>query len=196
VNSPGAEIRQRGRPRDADIDARVLTAARELLAEAGFAGATIQAIAQRAGVQPPAIYRRWANRVQLVEECVFPGLSEVAVLPTGDLEADLRRFIAAYREALAQPHAMAALPALVAAYQATPDARMRPERGFRSARPQFRAILEAAPAGQVDAALDPEDLFDLLLGAVLCRTFILSVGVRAGAPDRTVELLLRAMRPS
>jgi AcrR family transcriptional regulator len=187
--------RQRGRPRDADIDARVLAATRDLLEEAGFAGTTIQAVAQRAGVPTPAIYRRWPNRLRLVEECVFPGLDAVAVHPTGDIEEDLARFVAVYRQTLAKPAVRNALPALIAAYQADPEARGSPERGFRSARPQFRAILAAAPPGRCDPALDPDDLFDLLVGAVIYRTFIHSLGLRPDSPDQTVDLLLRAMRP-
>jgi AcrR family transcriptional regulator len=189
------EARARGRPRDADIDARVLAATRELLEEAGFAGTTIQAVAQRAGVQTPAIYRRWPNRMRLVEECVFPGLNDVDVRATGDLETDLRRFVAAYEAAFAQRAVRNALPALIAAYQSDPESRGAGERGYRSARPQFYAILAAARPGRIDPALDPDDLFDLLVGAVIYRTFILSVGLRADSPDHTVDLILRAMRP-
>jgi AcrR family transcriptional regulator len=188
------EARQRGRPRDADIDARVLEAARELLEEAGFAGATIQAIAQRAGVQTPAVYRRWPNRIRLIEECVFPGLDEVDVRPSGNLEADLGRFVAAYDAAFARRCVRNAMPALIAAYQSDPDA-LGGERGYRSARPQFRAILEAAPGEAIDRTLDPDDLFDLLVGAVMYHSFVLTIGVRSDGPDRFVELLLRAMRP-
>jgi AcrR family transcriptional regulator len=185
----------RGRPRDVDIDARVLTATRELLDEVGFARTTIQAVAQRASVQTPAIYRRWPNRIRLVEECVFPGLDEVEVRPTGNLEDDLRRFFAVYLAALSQRPVRNALPALIAAYQADPAARHTRERGFRSARPQFRAIIEAAPRAQCDPALEPDDLFDLLVGAVIYRTFIHSLGLRPDGPDRTVDLLLRVLRP-
>lgn len=189
------EPRQRGRPRDREIDARVLEATRELLEEVGFAGATIQAIAQRAGLQTPAIYRRWPNRIRLVEECVFPGLDEVEVRPTGDLEADLDRFAAAYSSAFAERSVRNALPALIAAYQSDPEL-YGGERGYRSARPQFRAILAAAPPGRIDPTLDPDDLFELLAGSLMYRSFVLSVGVRAPGADHSVELLLRAMRPT
>ncbi|WP_141631619.1 helix-turn-helix domain-containing protein, partial [Mycobacterium avium] len=48
-----------GRPRDPRIDAAVLRATVELLAETGYPGLLVSAIAQRAGTSKPAIYRRW-----------------------------------------------------------------------------------------------------------------------------------------
>jgi len=188
-------VRSRGRPRDAQIDRRVTDATLELLATEGYAGTTIQAVARRAGVRSSAIYRRWPTRIELIEEAIFPGFDDVSVEPTGDLRRDLARFIDAYRAALAQPAALVALPALLSTYHSGADTRPPEARGWGNARPQFAAILKAAPAEAVDPALDPDDLFDLLLGAILCRIFVLSFGMRAAAPDQTVELLCRAMQP-
>jgi AcrR family transcriptional regulator len=185
--------RLRGRPRDDDIDRRVLDAARDLLAAEGFAAATIQAIARRAAVRSSAIYRRWPSRIELIEEAIFPGLDDVAVEPTGDLRRDLDRFVAAYRSVMGTPAGLAALPALLSTYHSGAD-RRDPAARWRSARPQFRAILDAAPAGEIDPALGADDLFDLLVGAVLFRIFIASQGLRADAPDHTVELVMRAAR--
>lgn len=188
-------MRGRGRPRSEDIDRRVLQATGDLLAEIGFAETTIQAIARRAGVPSAAIYRRWPTRIALIEETVFPGFDDVSVKPTGDLRQDLTRFIAAYTATLGKPAALAAAPALISIYQSGSAARSTEAHGYRSARPQFTAILDAAPPGEVDPSLDPNDLFDLLLGSVLCRIFILSLAVRPPGRDNTVELLCRAMRP-
>jgi AcrR family transcriptional regulator len=168
----------------------------ELLAIEGFKGTTIQAVARRAGVRSSAIYRRWPGRIELIEEAIFPGFEDVTVEPTGDLRRDLARFIDAYRTTLANPAARAALPALLSIYHSGTDTRAPEARGWRSARPQFRAILQAAPAGDVDPGLDPDDIFDLLLGAILCRIFVLSFGLRAAGPDPTADLICRAVRPS
>jgi AcrR family transcriptional regulator len=190
-----AAKRLRGRPRDNDIDRRVLETARGLLASDGYAATTIQAIARGAGVRSSAIYRRWPSRIELIEEAIFPGLDDVAVEPTGDLRRDLGRFVAAYRAVIGAPAALAALPALLSTYHSGADPREPARRPWRSARPQFRAILAAAPPGAVDPDLDPDDLFDLLVGAILFKIFIAFQGLRADAPDLTVELVLRAVRP-
>lgn len=54
------------RPRDPVLDTRILRATRELIAEVGVGGVTIAAVAERAGVSRPTIYRRWATRAVLV----------------------------------------------------------------------------------------------------------------------------------
>jgi AcrR family transcriptional regulator len=185
----------RGRPRDAQIDRRVIEAARDLLANEGFAGATIQAIARQARVPSSAIYRRWPTRIHLIEEAIFPGIDAVLVQPTGDLRRDLTAFVEAYRAALSHRAAVVALPALVSTYQSGADARAPEQRAWRSVRPQFRAILAAAPEGSVDPAIDPDEFLDVLLGAILFRIQVLSLGARAPGPDNTIEILCRAMRP-
>jgi AcrR family transcriptional regulator len=54
--------RRRGRPRDLQIREAILRAARALLDEAGPAALTMEAVAQRAGVGKPTVYRWWPNR--------------------------------------------------------------------------------------------------------------------------------------
>ena len=61
-NAAAAAPRRRGRPRVADIDDRVLEAARAIEREVGYHATTIEAIAERAGVARTAIYRRWPNK--------------------------------------------------------------------------------------------------------------------------------------
>lgn len=64
-----------------------------------------------------------------------------------------------------------------------------------SARPQFQDILCAAPTGTVDPAVDPDDVFDMLLGAVLTRTLLSTVTARKRPVERTVEMILWMLRP-
>jgi AcrR family transcriptional regulator len=184
-----------GRPRDSSLDQRAIEAARELLVEEGFEATTMQAIAKRSSVHASALYRRWPSRIELIEEAVFPGLDPPAVAPTGDLRADLRRFLDAYLEAFGSPAAATATPGLMAHHRASGHERS-PEHYLRvSARPQFRDILVAAPAGSVDPDLDPEDVFDILLGAILYRTVVPTMTARRVPLERTVDLLIRMMRP-
>ena len=184
-----------GRPRDTSISERTLAATRELLVQRGFDATTIQAVAEHSGVHASAIYRRWPSRIELIEEATFPGLSPLSVQPTGDLRHDLRRFIRAYLAAFSAPAARAAAAGLLA-YHQTASRPGPPEMYLRvSARPQFHDILHAAPSGSVDPAVDPDDVFDMLLGAVLTRTLLSAVTERQPPIDRTVEMILRLLRP-
>lgn len=184
-----------GRPRDTSINERALAATRELLVQRGFDATTIQAVAEHSGVHASAIYRRWPSRIELIEEATFPGLSPLSVRPTGDLRRDLRRFIRAYLAAFGAPAARAAAAGLFAHSQTSSRPRP-PEMLLRvSARPQFQDILRAAPTGTVDPAVDPDDVFDMLLGAVLTRTLLSTVTARNRPVERTVEMILRMLRP-
>ncbi len=171
------------------IDATV-----ELLAEGGYEATTVQAISRRSGVHTSAIYRRWPNRVALIQEVTLPLFREGRFRPTGDLRRDLKRFVAAMAKQYATPEARAAIPSLLAAYQAgtvtDPE-----EFGRISLRPQFNAILDAAGPQQVDLAVDRDDAFDMLLGAMLARTFVPTAAARRPPIDRSVDLVVRMLRP-
>lgn len=186
----------KGRPRDDSIDRRVIAATRAILAEEGFGATTIQAVSRRCEVRPASIYRRWPSRIEMIEEAIFPGLDHLDVEPTGDLKTDLQRFVDAYKATFSSPIALAALPGLIAEYHSASPSGAPVERAWRSARPLFRSMLDAAPAGTVDPALDPDDVFDMLVGAVLYKIHSAALGANVDAPDRTVEMTLRVLSPS
>ena len=72
-----------GRPRDSRIDDSVLVATTELLEEVGYLRLTVGAIAERAGTNKPAIYRRWPTKAHLVHEAVFPVDGRAEAIPPG-----------------------------------------------------------------------------------------------------------------
>jgi AcrR family transcriptional regulator len=55
----------RTRRRGAELERAILRAALDELAEAGYAGLTMDRVARRAGTNKNAIYRRWPNRAAL-----------------------------------------------------------------------------------------------------------------------------------
>ena len=68
----------------------MLTAALELLAEAGPTGFTVAEVAKRAGVHETSIYRRWGTRERVVLEAMSQLSSELLPVPdTGTLRGDL-----------------------------------------------------------------------------------------------------------
>ena len=185
-----AGITRRGRPRDPTIDRRVLDATRDLLVEEGFDGTTIQAISEHSGVPASAIYRRWSSRIEIIEQAVFPGGAPISVPATGDLRRDLRQFVRTYLAIFAAPAARAAMPALLASYQATGRSGAAETWAAVSGRPQFAEILGAAADGSVDMTLDADDVFDVLIGATVARSLIPTIAARnrpidrLGGPDR------------
>jgi AcrR family transcriptional regulator len=188
--------RRPGRPPDANISGQALAAARDLLAERGFDATTMQAVAERAAVHASALYRRWPSRIELIVEATFPGLDPGSVRPAGDLRRDLRRFIRAYMAAFNAPAARAAAAGLLAHYQSSGRPRPPALDPRVSARPQFRDILSAAPPGSVDPAIDPDDAFDMLLGAILARILLPAATSRRQPVERIIDMVIRLLQPT
>src|SRR3954467_14675248 len=69
----------RGRPRRAGVEEAALRAAVELIAERGYAGTTIDGIAQRAGLAKTTLYRRWDTKGELAVAAVGARLGEPPV---------------------------------------------------------------------------------------------------------------------
>lgn len=181
------------RPRDTTIDERALAATRELLESKGFEATTMQAIAVRADLHTSALYRRWPSRIEVIAAAVFPGLETPAVAPTGDLRVDIRRFLQTYIDAFGRPAARAAIPNLLAHYNVSGQT---PGPGTWlpvSARPHLVDIIAAAPVGSVDGSVDPEDVFDVLLGAVYARVMVPSVVERDRPLERLVDLAMKML---
>ncbi len=163
---------------------------RRILGGEGFNAATVQEIARRSGTSAPAIYRRWPNRLALIEDAAFSTLTEIAVEATGDLRADLRRLIEGFHHSLDTPAARAAIPGLIAAYQHEPPP---PTQWIKfSIRPQFYEIVEAAGA---QPGLDIDEIFDVLHGILLARIFIPLAADHAHRIDTVVEMVLRILTP-
>jgi AcrR family transcriptional regulator len=70
----------RGRPRDPSRDRAILAAARTVIAERGFTGATMDDIARTARVGKDTLYRRWSSKEQLAIDLV-DSLATDAVRP-------------------------------------------------------------------------------------------------------------------
>jgi AcrR family transcriptional regulator len=183
-----------GRPRDPAIDHAVRRATRELLGEAGYAGTTIVAVARRAGVGAPAIYRRWPRREALIEDAVF-GEDEPPTpmpAPTGDLRADLRAWVGLFLERLADPVTRAAMPGLLLAYQHDAARYARVAGRFEAeARADFgelvRPWLPALSAGSLRDRVD--GAFDVLVAGTATRAMTVGAADGAAFADRLADTL-------
>lgn len=71
-----------GRPRSAETDQAILCATRAALVDLGWGRLTMSDVAARAGVAKTTLYRRWANKNELVVDAVAVLFDELE-LPTG-----------------------------------------------------------------------------------------------------------------
>ena len=104
-----------GRPRDPSRDGAIRAAILQVLAESGYAGLTMDAVASAAGVGKATIYRRWRTKSDLVADAVAQ-LSQMSIAApdTGSIEGDLRVLLRWLVQAVNGPLGAATLSVLSA----------------------------------------------------------------------------------
>ena len=82
--------RRAGRPRDAELDGRILDATLQLLAEHGYEHTTMDEVAHRAGVAKATVYRRYPSKESLAVDALKRMFElEFPVPDTGSFRRDL-----------------------------------------------------------------------------------------------------------
>ncbi|MGW0393287.1 TetR/AcrR family transcriptional regulator [Streptomyces sp. NPDC003042] len=109
------------RPRDTRVDEAILSATRELLAEAGYAGLTMDAVAERARIGKAAIYRRHATKQEMVFAAAVHGTDLPDPPDTGTLLGDLTALVQEIVDHLTNPAAAAAIPGLMGDLRGSPE---------------------------------------------------------------------------
>ena len=157
-----------GRPRRQGVEETVLAAAVALAGEVGYAGATVDAVAARAGVAKTTVYRRWPSKEALAVDALAAALQLPSAGPDGqEPEAMLCRAVRRLAAQIRTTPVRALLGGLLAQAMHDPETRARLRSRFRE--PFLREAL-ADPA--LDPAPDPAavDLaFDLVVGTLLHR---------------------------
>jgi AcrR family transcriptional regulator len=170
------------------VDRAVLDAARSLLVERGYAATSIDAIANRAGVSRPAIYRRWPSKAHLIAKAVFPdvGTGEVAA----DLAAEIRNVIQGTIQLFGSAEARAAMPGLMAEMRA--DSSLYHKLSTRLDAPTRNELADYLPAGGEPArpGLDPNTLLDTIAGAALFAMCMRDIDDLDGFAESLEDLML------
>ena len=184
-----------GRPRDPRIDCAVLRATVELLAETGYPGLLVSAIAERAGTSKPAIYRRWPSKAHLVHEAVFPIGAATEIPVTGSAPEDLRKMVRRAMTFLTTPAARAALPGLVGEMAADPTLHSALLERFADiiAGGLAEWLEGAAAAGEVRADVTAAELAEALAGLTLITLLTRATELDDAWVERTTTLLLKGI---
>lgn len=151
----------------------MLAATRELLVEEGYQATTIVAIARRAGVGAPTIYRRWPRREAIIEDAVFGEVGPTALpAPTGELHRDLHAWTLTFIRQFADPVTRAAIPGLLMAYEHDIDLYERlVNRTEHDVRQQFIDLLRGYLTGlpPTQRRLRTDAIFDFLVATTVIR---------------------------
>jgi AcrR family transcriptional regulator len=189
VARASAEIKRRpGRPRRAATDEAITHAAPDLLAERGFQAATIEAIAERAGVGRNTIYRRWRSKEELIADALRELTTDVD-WSAEDLYSLLLTWLRDFARTFSDPLHGRLLAGVLGELQQNPvfadvyaDRVVRPRREALLAR-----LTEARERGELRPDADVELVADLLGGALLLRR--LPLGLPTAGTTYAEELL-------
>jgi AcrR family transcriptional regulator len=191
MSTAANDDRRLGRPRDARVDGAVMEAARSLLAEKGFAGTTVEAIASRAGVGKATIYRRWPTREALLLAVTTADLPDIPTPDTGDLRQDLRLIFTTLAEQIRVAGPASYLGDLIG--ESTRNPAMRKD--FQAMIQQRRSlcadvVAQARKRGEVRKSIDPDLVLDLISGSIFYRKLFSDEEADAAYVEQAIDAVL------
>ena len=187
--------RGRGRPRSQAADQAILRAALKVFIESGVEGASIEQIADYAGVARTTLYRRWSSKEALIAQAIASARGE-----DERWAADRARFakspeplIKALAQVVTRSEYKGLAARLIGSVPGCPE--LMETYWDTYLLPRRRAMLKVIQAARDQAIVredcDPEILLDLISGAIIHHLL-----VRPGKPTRKAmhAYLFRVMR--
>jgi AcrR family transcriptional regulator len=187
-----------GRPRDASIDTAALRAARELLAEVGYEGVTMDATAARAGTSKAAIYRRFSSKAEMLFAAVLHGAEIEPPEDTGTFDGDLLALATEIRAQLSSPEARAVASSIIAEINRSPQVARHLRDTFTTGeRAVIAAILERAVGRrELDRMPSPETVHRLIGGGLIATALAFGEHLDDDSLAEMVAVVAAGLTPS
>ena len=167
-------------------------------AAVGYAGLSLERVAQRARVGKAALYRRWPSKVAMTSDTLARvGLAITDAPDTGSLLGDVRAALLSIRRVLRHPLIRRILLDLHAEIGRSPDlkAAIRPFQAKR--RERVQALIDRAIArGEVAPEVDREIASDLLGAAIYWRIAVIGGVADRAYVERLSLMLCAALKAS
>jgi AcrR family transcriptional regulator len=180
-----------GRPRDIEIDAAILVAARDLLAEVGYAQLTVDATAARAGTSKAAIYRRFKSKAELLFAAAVHGSEMELPDDTGSLRGDLLALGQRIRSDMSSPAAREVAPHVIAEISRSPEVSQRLRSVFVAGeRVEIEAILSrAVRRGELPRMPNIATVHRLLGGALFFTIYVVDEAIDDEVLEEVVDVI-------
>jgi len=184
-----------GRPRSRAADEAILRAALKVFIEDGVEGASIERIADRAGVARTTVYRRWSSKEKLIAEAIASarGEEERWAADRAKFDKSPEPLIDALAAVVTRPDYQRLAARLIGSVPSCPELMETYWRNYLlPRRTAMRRVIESArKQGIVRLGGDPEVILDLISGAVVHHLL-----VRPGRCTRgeMYEYLVRVLR--
>jgi AcrR family transcriptional regulator len=192
----GEGLKRVGRPRSERSRAAILAAAGELMIEGGLGAATVEAIADRAGVGKATIYKWWPSRAAVALEGMTLVAADSWDVPESAtaLEALAEHMRAVVRLFTSSP-AGALMRSLAADAQSDPEIAealrqqwLEPRRAVSR-----RILLDGIAAGELAEDLDLEATLDLIYAPLYYRLLFGHGPLEEDETEPLIELVRRAI---
>jgi AcrR family transcriptional regulator len=167
------------------------TAALQLLAEIGYDGLTMDAVADRAHAGKGAIYRRWRSKAELIVDALGHAKPPVDDIDTGSLPGDLRLLAAR----MSDPDNVLDMQVIIGLVSALPrDAELRVAFREQLIAPRMAALRElferAVVRGEIPALQHPDVLVSLLPAVLVQQTLLFGEVPKVGFAELIVDHVL------
>jgi AcrR family transcriptional regulator len=179
------------------VEAVVLNAAQELLAEGGVKRLTIERVSRRTGVAKTTIYRRWRSREELALAVVLEMTHAVVDAPGDDTSTrselvSLLGSVVAFLGGTPMGTVMRGLasevatdPRLGTAFRDTVVAMRRDKLA--------RVVQDGVARGELRQGIDVDLLHDFLFGPVYYRLLVTGMPLDDALPEQIVDAVLTAI---
>jgi AcrR family transcriptional regulator len=185
--------RRRGRPPSAGVDERILDAALALLADGGYVGFRLDALATHAGVAKTTILRRWPSKAAVAAAAVERLALQTVDLPeSGTLRGDLHALLTSAVTVFTHGDGRF-VPRLIRESGHHPEIADLLHTVIHTRRLAYRRVLGRAIARQeLDPDVDQDLLIDLLIGPIWTRLLLTRDPITAVLVDQIVDAVTRA----
>ena len=160
-----------GRPRSEAADQAILRAALRVFTESGVEGASVEQIADEAGVARTTLYRRWSSKEALIAKAIATarGEEELGAADQAKTTRSTQPLIEALADVVTRSEYRCLAARLIGSIPSSPELMETYWNNYllprRSA--MLKVIEAARDAGIVRPDSDPEILLDLMSGAII-----------------------------
>jgi AcrR family transcriptional regulator len=168
-----ATAAERVDPRVVQTRRAVYAATLAVIAESGVQAATVERIADRAGVSRSTVYRRWPSLAQLYCEAFGTLARRATQRPRGDTATELLRYLQDYADRLNEDTYCSVLVALLDAAWRDPELAEVRSQLFDQRTSRAAAIVDAGvAAGRLRPDVDRRQVLDAIVAPFLYRRLV------------------------
>lgn len=189
----------RGRPRDEEVNARIISASVQELARGGISHFNVSAVARRAQVSKGSVYLRWPTREALILSAAEHVVSPIIAPTEGTFRDRLTTLADRWAEAFGQPQSVEALLRIDADRDAFPELfsqvfeRLQGDRN----RAFVATVTAAQESGEIPAHISTRMLNQVFVGALFVEALAHTPagGISDAFKRDLVDFMISALHP-